>query len=100
MLILGLLLVALGALAIIVALFEATGDVSVFGNDLTAATVFIFGVGAGVAILFGISVIKFGTKRSLQRRRESKELQELSHKLEKAEAERNHDHDRSDDPRV
>lgn len=97
MLILGLLLVALGFLAIVVALFEATGDVSVFGNDLTAATVFLFGVGAGVAILFGFSVIKFGTKRSLQRRRESKELHELSHKLEKAEAERNHDeHDDKD----
>jgi len=94
MLILGLLLVALGALAIIVAIFEATGDVAVFGNDLTAATVFLFGVGAGVAILFGISVIKFGTKRSLQRRRESKEMHELSHKLERAEAERNHnEHD-------
>lgn len=91
MLILGLLLVALGFLAIFVALFEATGDVIVFGNDLTAFTVFLFGVGAGVAILFGFSVIKFGTKRSLQRRRESKELQELSHRLEKAEAERKHD---------
>lgn len=93
MVILGLLLVLVGALAVIVALFEATGDVSVFGNDLTAATVFLFGVGAGVAILFGISVIKFGTRRSLQRRRESKELQELSQKLERAEAERNHDDD-------
>lgn len=90
MLVLGLLLVALGALAIIVALFEASGDVIVFGNDLTAVTVFLFGVGAGVAILFGVAIIKFGTRRSLQRRRESKELHELSHRLEKAEAERNH----------
>ena len=103
MVILGLLLVLVGVLAVIVALFEASGDVVVFGNDLTAATVFLFGVGAGVAILFGISVIKFGTRRSLQRRRESKELSELSAKLEKVEAERRDDDrsdDRSDDPRV
>lgn len=95
MLILGLLLVLAGAIAIVVALFEASGDVSVFGNDLTAATVFLFGVGAGVAILLGISVIKLGTRRSLQRRRESRELSELSAKLQKAEAER-HDNERDE----
>ena len=93
MVILGLLLVLLGALAVIVALFEASGDVDVFGNDLTAATVFLFGVGAGVAILFGFSVIKFGTRRSLARRRESREMSELSAKLHKAEAERNDERD-------
>ena len=97
MVILGLLLVLVGALAVIVALFEATGDVTVFGNDLTAATVFLVGVVAGAAILFGFSIMKFGTRRSLQRRRESKELSELSAKLERVEAERRDDN-RKDEP--
>lgn len=99
MLILGLLLVVAGAIAIVVALFEASGDVSVFGNDLTAATVFLFGVGAGVAILLGISVVKLGARRSLQRRRESRELSELSAKLQKAEAERRDD-ERNDETKL
>ena len=96
MVILGLLLVLVGALAVIVALFEATGDVTVFGNDLTAATVFLVGVVSGAAILFGLSIMKFGTRRSLQRRRESKELSELSAKLERVEAERRDDQRKDD----
>ena len=93
MVILGLLLVLVGALVVVVALFEATGDVTVFGNDLTATTVFLIGVVAGAAILFGFSIIKFGTRRSLQHRRDSRELSDLSAKLQRVEAERR------DDPR-
>jgi hypothetical protein len=95
MLILGLLLIALGALAIIVAVFGATGTVEVLGNDLTAVTVFLGGVAAGAAILWGFGILKYGTKRSLERRRESKKLTELSEKLDKVEAERR-DHDGGD----
>ena len=97
MVILGLLLIALGALAIVVVLFDATGEVEVLGNDLTAVTIFLLGVVAGVAILWGFGILKFGTKRSLQRRRESKQLSELSEKLDRAEAERR---DRGDDEGV
>src|SRR5688572_20210209 len=97
MVILGLLLVLVGALVVVVALFEANGDVTVFGNDLTAATVFLFGVAAGAAILFGFVVLKFGTRRSLQRRRDNRELSELSAKLERVQAERR-DEQRKDEP--
>ena len=96
MVILGLLLVLVGALVVVVALFEATGDVTVFGNDLTAATVFLFGLVAGAAILVGFSIIKFGTRRSLQHRRESRELSDLSAKLQRVEAERRDDQRRDD----
>ena len=97
MVILGLLLIALGALAIIVVLFDGSGEVEVLGNDLTAVTIFLLGVAAGVAVLWGFGILKFGTKRSLQRRRESKQLAELSEKLEQREAERR---DRDDDDGV
>lgn len=96
MIILGLLLIALGALAIIVVLFAGSGEVEVLGNDLTWATVFLLGVAAGVAILWGFSIMKFGTKKSLQRRRESKQLSELSEKLERVEAERRDKRDDDD----
>lgn len=88
MVVLGLLLVALGALVMIVVLFDGTGTVEVLGNDLTGVTVFLLGVGAGVAVLWGIGVARFGVRRSLQRRRESKQLTELSEKLDRVEAER------------
>jgi hypothetical protein len=94
MLILGFLLVLVGLLAILVALFGTggTNDTAEFlGNDLTTLTVFFIGLAAGVAVLWGFSIIRFGIKRSMQRRRERKQLTELSEKLERVEGERRDD---------
>ena len=41
------------------------------------------GLASGVAILWGYSIAKFGIKKSMQHRRESKQLQELSEKLDR-----------------
>jgi uncharacterized membrane-anchored protein YhcB (DUF1043 family) len=57
-------------------------------RDLDALTIFLLGLGAGVAVWWGISIARFGARRSLKHRRESKELQELSEKLDKADEER------------
>ncbi len=94
MLILGFLLVLVGLLAILVALFGTggTNDTAEFlGNDLTTLTIFFIGLAAGVAVLWGFSIIRFGIKRSMQRRRERKQLTELSEKLERVEGERRDD---------
>lgn len=94
MLILGFLLVLVGLLAILVALFGTggTNDTAEFlGNDLTTLTVFFIGLAAGVAVLWGFSIIRFGVKRSMQRRRERRQLTELSEKLERVEGERRDD---------
>ncbi|MBB6627627.1 hypothetical protein H5V45_09865 [Nocardioides sp. KIGAM211] len=91
MLILGLLLIAAGVVAILAAVATASGTVELLGTDLNALTIFLVGVGAGVAILWGFSISKYGTKRSLQHRRESKRLNELSQKLDRVEAERRDD---------
>lgn len=89
MVVLGLLLVLLGALAILAAVFDLDSTtVELVGLDLEALTVFFLGVAAGVAILWGIGLVKLGTKRSLQRRRESRKMHELSEKLDRVEAER------------
>ena len=89
MVILGLLLIVLGAIAIVAALGTVEGnEVELLGTDISAMALFFIGLGAGVAILWGFSLTKWGTKRSLRQRRESKKLSELSEKLDEREAER------------
>jgi hypothetical protein len=101
MLILGLLLIALGGLAIVAALFTAgysdTGHLELLGTDISVLFLFFLGVGAGVAILWGFSIAKFGTKRQLRQRREQKKLGDLSEKLDRAERERDEDRHRESD---
>ena len=92
MFVLGLILIAAGALAIVAAVGTAEGSgVELLGTDLSAMALFLVGVGSGVAILWGFGILKYGTKRSLRQRRESKQLSELHEKLEK------HENDKRDD---
>ncbi|HEX6150998.1 hypothetical protein [Nocardioides sp.] len=97
MVILGVVLIALGAVVIVAAVFDLQGSAALLSIDLSAVTVFLLGVAAGVAVLWGFGILRFGTKRSLQRRRESKKLEELSQKLDRVEAERKHD-ERDENP--
>ncbi|MCB8955324.1 MAG: hypothetical protein H6529_02455 [Nocardioides sp.] len=87
MVVLGLILMALGAVAIVAALFTAQGSVELLGTDISALAMFFVGLGAGLAILWGFGFSKWGTKRTLRQRRESKKLNELSEQLERREAE-------------
>ena len=92
MLVLGLILIAAGALAIVAAVGTADGtNVELLGVDVSAVALFLIGVGSGVAILWGLAITKFGTKRELRQRRESKRLSELSEQLDKHEADRRED---------
>lgn len=91
MLIFGLLLLLAGVLVILVALFTSggtNGTAELLGNDLTTLTIFFLGVGAGVAVLWGFAIIRWGMARTMQRRRERARLTELSQKLDEVEAER------------
>jgi hypothetical protein len=87
MVVLGLLLILLGAIAILSALFVSEGTAELLGIDMSALAIFLVGVAAGAAILWGYSIIKWGTKRGLAHRRERKELTQLNARLEKAKAE-------------
>ena len=105
MVILGLLLIAVGALCIVAVVFDVnldvgTGTLGLLGADISPVTLFLLGVGSGVAILWGFGILKWGTKRSLAHRRERKELTELNQKLERVEAERRADGDSDGDPRT
>ncbi|UUZ60850.1 hypothetical protein [Nocardioides sp. B-3] len=93
MVILGFLLVLAGAGAIAAALFASdpgTGA-ELLGFDISTIETFLLGVAAGAAILLGLSIIKWATKRSIAQRKERKELNKLSERLDRADSERRAD---------
>ena len=95
MVILGLGLMILGAIAVLSALFVSepgTGG-ELLGFEVTTLESFLVGVIAGAAILWGFSLLKWGTRRTMAHRKERKELTKLNEKLERVEAER-----RDEDP--
>jgi hypothetical protein len=96
MLILGLVLVGAGAALFVAALFTAEvsgGQLEFLGFEVGAVTLFLLGVAAGLAILWGITIGRFGARRSLRQRRENQRLGKLSEKLDRVEAERRGDDD-------
>ncbi|HXH81122.1 hypothetical protein [Nocardioides sp.] len=96
MVILGLLLVILGVIAILSAIFVSTGTNEMLGIEMGSLSVFLVGVAAGAAVLWGYSILKWGTKRSLAHRKERKEIGVLNERLKRAESER---HDETPDGR-
>ena len=87
MLLLGLILIAVGGLAIVAAVFatDDDGKLQYLGQDVSGLTLFLIGLGAGVAIWWGFSVFKWGTKRGWARRKEQKKMEDLSEKLGRVE---------------
>jgi hypothetical protein len=103
MLLLGLVLIALGALTIVAAVFTIElvgGDIELLGGiELTPLGLFLLGVAAGAAVLWGFSIFKWGTKRGLARRREHKKMEELSEKLGRVDNDRKDLDDRPNEDR-
>ncbi len=100
MVILGLVLIALGALAIVCGLFTSELDgtqLQFLGQDINPVALFFIGVGSAVAIWWGLWILKSGSKRSWARRKEQKRLEKLSDQLDDVEANRRMDVDRHED---
>jgi membrane protein implicated in regulation of membrane protease activity len=76
MIVLGLLLIAAGLLAVAAALLSSSGSATLLGADLGAATIFLLGLAAGLAVVCGYSLTKIGTRRSWRLRRENRQLRE------------------------
>ena len=98
MVVLGLLLLLLGAVVILVGVLTAdttgTGTgigVEVLGIDVSPVTLFLLGVASAAAVLWGFSLARFGARKAMQARREHKKLTELSEKLDRARAEERED---------
>ncbi len=100
MVILGLLLIILGAIAILSAIFVSEGSGELLGIDMTSLEIFLVGVAAGAAVLWGYTILKWGTKRGLAHRKERKELTKLNEKLDRVEAEKREDNPTTPDERV
>ena len=99
MVILGLLLILLGAVAVVLGVTQLSGtDSSVLGADLGTRQIFVLGIAAALAVVVGLLILQFAARRSMKRRRERKRLNELHDQLEAAEAERD-DRDREPDHR-
>lgn len=88
MVILGLLLIILGVIAILSAIFVSEGTNQLLGIEMGSLSVFLVGVAAGASLLWGYSILKWGTKRGLAQRRERKEISVLNERLKRADAER------------
>jgi membrane protein implicated in regulation of membrane protease activity len=89
MMVLGVLLIAAGLLAVAAAVLSTSGSATFLGADLGATTIFLLGLGAGLAIVWGYSITKLGARRSWRLRRENRRLRELN--------ERNEQRDRTGD---
>ena len=60
MVVLGLVLIGLGALAIVAALVTVEGsNVELLGTDISALALFFVGLGAGLAIVWGFGFTKW-----------------------------------------
>ena len=100
MVILGLVLIAIGALAIVCGVFtsEIEGtQLQFLGQDISPAVLFLIGVGSAVAIWWGLWIFKSGSKRSWARRKEQKRLEKLSDQLDNVDANRRMDVDKQED---
>lgn len=98
MVVLGLLLIAAGVVVILAGIFTADtqplgGQLEVLGIEVGPVTLFLLGVGASAAVMWGLGLFRFGTRRALQARRERKQLSELSEKLDRVQAEERRDPD-------
>ena len=100
MVILGLVLIAVGALAIVCGVFtsEVEGNQLQFlGQDIGPVALFLIGIGSAVAIWWGLWLFKSGSKRSWARRKEQKRLEKLSDQLDDVDADRRMDVDQHEE---
>lgn len=100
MVVLGLLVLAIGVVLLLAGLFTAESTATgleVLRIDVSPVTLFLLGVAAAAALLWGVTITRFGARRALKARREHKQLSELSEKLDRVEARERHEN-RDDQP--
>jgi membrane protein implicated in regulation of membrane protease activity len=84
MVVLGLLLLAIGVLAMLAAVFSTSGTALFLGADLGSATLFFLGVAATLAVLCGLVLTRAGTGRALRHRRDQRRLRTLERERRRA----------------
>jgi hypothetical protein len=102
MLALGVLLVAIAAVALLAALVGGSNeaadfDLGLFTWDTTTMGVFLLGCATVLVFVMGLELIRSGARRAHARRKEHKELTRLSQRLQEREQQRRTS-DPADDP--
>jgi high-affinity Fe2+/Pb2+ permease len=100
MVIIGLVLIALGAVAIVLGLFTAELDgttLKLAGIELSPVALFFVGVAAAVLVWWGLWILKSGSQRSWARRKEQKRLAKLAGQLDDVDPNRRMDVDKEED---
>ncbi len=88
MLLLGLLLIAVAVAAVVAAIFATDStELTYLGFDISPLALFLIGVGAVVALGFGLRLSRFVVKRDFRRRKEARRLAKEAEQREKAGAE-------------
>ena len=95
MMVFGLVLIALGAVLVVLGLFTSEvkfedneTTVEIANVNLSTEGLFLAGVVAAALILVGLWAVKLGARMSWRHRKEQKRLTELSEKLDRAELDR------------
>jgi hypothetical protein len=92
MVVLGLVLIVLGALAIVSAVFslDISGDHLrlLHHLNLSPLGLFLLGVASALAVVWGFAIFRWGAKRSWARRREAKRMGKLADSVESVESKR------------
>lgn len=91
MLAVGLILIVIATLTLLAALFGGSTqqiefDLGPIGLDMTPTIVFLLGAATVLLFVMGLELVRSGARRARRRRRDSKELDRLSAKLEEREA--------------
>ena len=93
MLLLGLVILVLGVLGLVLSFFGASIDykhrsAEILNWDVSPGTLVLWGAVSTLLIVVGLWMMKVGVRQSWQRRKEHKQLAQLSGKLDEVELER------------
>ncbi|SDK24056.1 hypothetical protein SAMN05428985_103165 [Nocardioides sp. YR527] len=92
MLILGLVLIVVAAALIVLGLFTTgNGDLddptaTLLGLPVGSTTIFVIGLVAGVLLLFGVSLTKWGGKHQMKYMKDKRQMRSMAKTLQEAEA--------------
>ncbi|MFE7223646.1 hypothetical protein ACFU7D_02570 [Nocardioides sp. NPDC057577] len=92
MLILGLVLIVVAAVLIVLGIFTTgNGDLddptaTLLGLPVGSTTIFVIGLVAGLLLLFGLSLTKWGGKHQMKYMKDKRQMRSMAKTLQEAEA--------------
>ncbi|MER7606658.1 hypothetical protein [Nocardioides sp. NPDC127503] len=106
MLILGLVLIVVAAVLIVLGLFTTgNGDLddptaTLLGLPVGSTTIFVIGLVAGVLLLFGFSLTKWGGKHQVKYMKQKRQMRDMAKTLQDAETKSDTEADTKAEPKI